>query len=92
MINPDLFEPITYENLHELEPGEWICDDKPIRKREHCRSWNSKYIDEPIGFRQIDILDTSPYLSKPFMLTNGKDGKTLWEYFQLGRFYRFKRG
>ena len=33
----NLLEPITYENLHELHPGEWIWDDEkgPQRSKEH---------------------------------------------------------
>lgn len=96
--NPDIFEPITYDTLHELVPGEWIWDNKLTERREHKRSLDNATVTEPIGFRQIDILDLDlypQYSSKPFMLSgaaySGNHTGLEWVYFELGRFYKFKK-
>lgn len=87
----DLFEPITYENIHELEPGEWIWDDKQTARREHRMTLDPKSIVEPMGFRQIHILDFE--MSKPFMLSrfDGFHTGYEWVFFEPGRFYKFKK-
>lgn len=99
-MTPDLnlLEPITEKNVRELSPGEWIWDNSPIERREHCRSLNSNKIVEPRGFRQIHILDLyTPYglqYSKIFMLSNidGQRGGYTWEIFEYNRYYKFKKG
>ena len=106
-MNIQLFEPITYQNISELIPGEWIWDNKIESKLAHEVSMcQDKFILEPVGFRQVHILrldDFPMFTSKPFMLSTGlflnKDGSIhcssspyLWEYFEEGRFYRFKNG
>lgn len=94
--NMDLFEPITYENIRELKPGEWIWDSKTISRREHSRTLWPEAIEEPIGFRQIHILDRKDFprfSSKPFMLSDidSSHGGYTWTYFELGRFYKFRK-
>ena len=91
-----LLEPITYENINELEPGEWIWDNKLIDRRFHDKNLWNKTVAEPIGFRLLHILDLKHFprfSSKPFLLSTfdhyGFD--YTWEYFEEGRFYRFKR-
>lgn len=95
MIDMSLFETITRENVFELEPGEWIWDNSIITRHAHERYLDERYIHEPVGFRQIDILnlDLFPtWSSKPFMLsTIDRYGEREWVYFEEGRFYRFKR-
>lgn len=92
--SPSIFEPITFDNLHELNPGEWIWDNKLIFRRDHKRSIYPDMIEEPIGFRQIHILDIDsiPFL-KPFMLSSidGGHGYHTWEIFEDGRFYKFRK-
>ena len=88
--------PITRENLCELQPGEWIWDNKMTERNVHERSLGNDMITEPIGFRQIDILDVDYFISgKPFMLSNSYSGYygygTSWTYFEEGRFFMFKR-
>lgn len=89
--------PITKENLCELQPGEWIWDGYLTARRVHKRSLGDEFINEPIGFRQIDILDLElypRYSSKPFLLTNlhsDRGYSASWEYFEEGRFFMFKR-
>lgn len=93
-IDMSLFEPITRNNIHELEPGEWIWDNAQINRREHRRSLWPESIVEPIGFRQIHIIDPSSIpMSKPFMLStiDGRHHYYSWEYFSENRYYRFKR-
>lgn len=89
-----MMEPITYENLNELKPGEWIWDTNLIERRPHKRTLGEELIIEPIGFRQIHILDLDDiaFTRKIFMLTNIDYGITgyKWEYFEVGRFYKFK--
>lgn len=91
---PSIFEPITFENVRELQPGEWIWDNKMIFRRAHKKSIYPDYIEEPIGFRQINVLDIDsvPYL-KPFMLSaiDGDRGYHLWECLEDGRFYKFRK-
>lgn len=89
----DFMEPITRESVSTLRPGEWIWDDKPVVRREHRRSLGHETITEPIGFRQIDILDTELFprwSSTPFMLSDCDHGGSKWEYFEEGRYYRIK--
>ena len=95
----NLLEPITYENIKELSPGEWIWDNKQIEKEPHRRVLSSdSTVFEAAGFRQIHILDLDclRFSSKPFMLSlaaNEVRYRQLgcaWEYFEEGRFYRFK--
>ena len=99
-INMDLFIPITYENFGILKPGDWIWDNKEIIRKVHGRSlsMDKPTITEPIGFRQIDILDLKDFgtywNTKPFMLTNidnrfSCDPRS-WDYFEEGRFFMFK--
>ena len=92
----NLLEPITYENLHELHPGEWIWDDEKHARRAHKATIYNESVVEPIGFRQIHILDLKNfpmYSSKPFMLSSidniGFGRGTEWVYFKEGRFYKF---
>lgn len=95
MINLDILELITFENLHELKPGEWIWDNKIITRRAHKRSIYCESVQEPTGFRQIHILDIEsiPTL-KPFMLSNidniGFGSGSEWVHFEINRFYKFK--
>lgn len=100
-INLSLFEPITSENIYALKPGDWIWDNKEIVRREHKRtlSVEKPTVEEPIGFRQIDILDLKYFGTlwndKPFMLTDidnrfSSDPRN-WVRFEEGRFYMFKR-
>lgn len=87
-------EPITYHNLDELRPGEWIWDNDEVEKSEHSRSLFSPNILEPIGFRQIHILDVKGYKQYGgalWMLSNWSRGYYKWDYFSEGRYYRFKR-
>lgn len=92
-----LLEPITFENVRELRPGEWIWDNRSTLREIHAKSLLVRgLISEPIGFRQIDILDLKlfpQWSSKPFRLTTVDkcDQKTEWVIFEEGRFYRFRR-
>lgn len=93
--NTSIFELITHENIHELHPGEWIWDNKPQARRAHKRSIYNESILEPIGFRQIHILDLETHpKTKPFMLSSidniGFGSGTSWVYFEPNRFYKFK--
>lgn len=92
----NLLEEITYENLHELHPGEWIWDSKRHARRAHKATIYIDSIVEPIGFRQVHILDLKmfpTYSSKPFMLSSidnsGFGRGTEWVHFEEGRFYKF---
>lgn len=96
--NLDLFELITYENIHELQPGEWIWDNKQQARRVHKRSIYNESIVEPIGFRIVNIIDLDGFYrfhSKPFMPSSidniGFGSGMTWEYFELNRFYKFKK-
>lgn len=90
-------EPITEENIGELKPGDWIWDNRIIIRKEHKRSMgNYETIIEPVGFRQIDILDTDGlgrWTWMPFMLSTIDYDTTRreWVYFSEGRFFRFRR-
>lgn len=93
----ELMEPITYENIHELKPGEWIWDNQNVIRSDHTRSLEKADIIEPYGFRMIDVLDLRSlnyYGGKPFMLSCVFDGHyhfdSAWAYFETGRFYKFK--
>ena len=83
----NLLEPITYENIKELSPGEWIWDNKQIEKLPHIRTLfeklphirtlsNDSTIFEAAGFRQIHILDLYclRFSNKPFMLSLAANG------------------
>lgn len=92
----NILKPITYDNLHELHPGEWIWDDKEHARTAHKPSIYPESVVEPIGFRQIHILDLynfPRFSSKPFMLSSidnfGFGRGTEWVYFEENRFYRF---
>lgn len=90
----ELMEPITADNIHELKPGEWIWDNQDIGRREHRRTLNPETVVEKIGFRQIHILDLDLYprrSSKPFMLSSIEVDGYKWEYFEYGRYYKFKK-
>ena len=90
----DLMEPITPENLHELTPGEWIWDNDAISRRDHKRQISDGRVTEPIGFRQIHILDADEnrYWMQPFMLsTIDSRGSHVWEHLEPNRYYKFKK-
>ena len=92
----DILEPITEDNIRDLKPGDWIWDNQTIIRDEHRASlWPNK-ITEPIGFRQVDILDISNlhWSGKPFMLSHANDGSSgcEWVHFQRDRFFKFKKG
>lgn len=97
MIRPESLELITGENIHELEPGDWIWDDGLRTRSAHERSLTWHNIEETIGFRQIHILDLDfPYglrYSKPWMLSDidSYNGGYAWEIFDYNRFYKFKK-
>lgn len=90
--------PITRENIYALKPGEWIWDDKLIERKVHRRSLGNETISEPIGFRQIHILDLDSFAAgwntKPFMLSD-IDGYNpvshTWVRFENYRFYMLAR-
>lgn len=97
MLNLDILEPITKDNLHELQPGEWIWDNLPIERGAHKKSMVYEAITEPIGFRQIDILDFNLYPNysrHPFMLSTIDKfyNNTEWAAFEEGRYFKFKKG
>lgn len=95
-----IMEPITYENINELEPGDWIWDNIPVEKRAHERTPINRIEDvritEPYGFRQIHILEDEPELSNsPFQLSTVASPSPIayeWVFFEDGkdRFYKFK--
>lgn len=92
----DLFELITHENIHELQPGEWIWDNKIEARRAHKRSLYNESVLEPIGFRQVHILDLETHpMTKPFMLSSidniGFGNGNAWVFFEPNRFYKFKK-
>ena len=88
-------EPITVDNIYELEPGEWIWDNCLVTRLVHERCLDKKITKEPIGFRQIDILNLKSFgvfNIHPFMLSSIDNIRgSSWEYFEPGRFYRFKK-
>lgn len=93
-----ILEPITRDNLNELKPGEWIWDDKIVKRRPHEATLGDETIMEPIGFRQITILDLKLYprwSSTPFRLSDVEgldfDARSAWTYFEEGRFFMIKR-
>lgn len=93
----DLLEPITLENIYELKPGEWIWDNKYAIKRAHKRSLELETTIEPIGFRQIHVLDLKDFgplfSNRPFMLSECHTLKfePVYPYFTKNRFYKFKK-
>lgn len=89
----NLLEPITYENLNTLEPGDWIWDDKKVERIAHKRQLGDERIVESVGFRLIHILDLKDfpsYSSKPFSLSTIDSYGYEWTYFELNRFYKIK--
>lgn len=88
-----IFDPITPDNLYTLRPGEWIWDNKRTCRQAHKRTLGNEVVQEPIGFRQIHILDLKLYprfSSTPFMLSNIDKSRSEWVYYEIGRFYKFK--
>ena len=82
--------PITHENVYSLKQGDWIWDDKPIERPIHERSLGGETVMEPIGFRQVHILDLDGFGRwnyKPFMLSDIDKSGYRWEYFEENRFY-----
>lgn len=97
MLNLDIFEPITNENLSELVPGEWIWDNQNTRRRLHEKKLHAELIEEPAGFRQIAILDLDlypKYSRHPFMLStiDKYNSNTEWCPFEPDRYFKFKKG
>lgn len=94
MINSGYLEPITRDMIEELEAGEWIWDDKLVVKREHRQCLRPEDIEEPYGFRQIHIIDIPNdkfwYYCPKLMLSDRRGGYE-WEYFEAGRYFRFKK-
>jgi hypothetical protein len=96
-VEPDmnLFEVITTQNITELRPGEWIWDSELIERNAHERSLTSRKISEPIGFRQIrllDLKDAGGYYTKPFVLSSSDDNvQDFWTCFVPNQFYKFKK-
>lgn len=95
----NVMEPITSDNLSELRPGEWIWDNKRVRKpaHENHRIYEDiTYTYEPIGFRQIHLLELPGMYSKytsgsPFKLTdNSSEHAYRWVKFEENRFFKFK--
>lgn len=95
-----IMEPITYENINELEPGDWIWDNMPVEKRAHERTPINRIEDvritEPYGFRQIHIMEKEPTTTNtPFALSTTaipSYANYEWVFFEDGkdRFYKFK--
>jgi len=93
----NLLEPVTYDNIHTLKSGEWIWDNKIVKRRAHDRSLNRTTISEPIGFRLVDAIDLkdfSNFTNKRFMLSDidSSHGGFNWTFFENGRFFMFGRG
>lgn len=92
MLLMNILEPITEKDLYSLRPGEWIWDNKRIGKPAHKRSLKMEKVFEPIGFRQIHILDVYDYpkkTDKPFMLTDHiSERANSWEPYEYGRYFR----
>ena len=90
-----LMEPITRYNIDQLELGEWIWDNLIVSKPNHGRKLGHEEIQEPIGFRQVHILEDDSFLkrhsSKFFMLSDIDHGGYRWVNFEEGRFYMFKK-
>lgn len=97
MLDLDIMEPVTIENVNELQPGEWIWDNKKINRRAHKIVPNcGETVIEPIGFRQINALALHHFPrwdSKPFLLSNfdSSYGGYTWSQFEAGRYYKFKK-
>lgn len=93
----ELLEPITRDDLCELEEGEWIWDNKLYSRKPFGRHLDrGERIRVPIGFRQIEIMnDLYPEWSgKPFMLSGSEyrnGGRSEWVYFEEGRFFRLRK-
>lgn len=100
----NVMEPITKDNIDDLRPGEWIWDNKRVRRATHYHQMNDfasdgaksvcKDIYEPFGFRQIHILDTLGGIvtgTPVFKLsTNSSDRAYVWARFEENRYYKFK--
>lgn len=61
-----IMEPITYENINELKPGDWIWDGMQIEKEVHVKTKTPNphinprenyTVIEQYGFRQIHTID-----------------------------------
>lgn len=91
----NVMEPITEENFKYLRPGEWIWDNKRVRKVAHgpySYSGPIEYTYEPVGFRQIHRFLDDKESSCMFMLTNFASQKAAhtWEHCDSERFFKFK--
>lgn len=91
----ELMEPITRDNIDQLQLGEWIWDNHIVERIEHGRTLTCDTIHEPIGFRQVHILEDDPFLknhsSRLFNLSDIDHRNYRWVDFEEGRFYMFKR-
>lgn len=92
MLLMNILEPITENDLYSLRPGEWIWDNKRIAKAAHKRCLTYEKVYEPIGFRQIHIIESPKdlkYASKPFMLSDHTSNvANRWEPYEYGRYFR----
>lgn len=94
----ELLEPITRDDICDLEEGEWIWDDKRYSRKLFGRHLDrGERISVPIGFRQIEILDLDLYSrwsGKLFMLSGSEyrnGGRSEWVHFEEGRFFRLRK-
>lgn len=84
MVNREFLEPITSDNIGELNPGDWIWDDWDIFRLGR---------KEAIGFRQIEVMnlrDFEVWHNNPFLLSSIDNTEPSWAYFAEGRFFKFK--
>lgn len=95
----NVMEPITKDNIDDLRPGEWIWDNKRVKRPTHYLAMypntdGAKFgTYEPIGFRQIHILDVPAIATtrQIFKLsTNSAERAYTWEQFEENRFYKLK--
>lgn len=96
MIKREFLEPITESDVFDLKPGEWIWDNRNITRMRHKLSFRLiDTVTEPIGFRQIDILDLNGFgtleNNRPFRLSCIDNDVGEWVCFSEGRFFKFKR-
>lgn len=91
----EMMKPITRDNIDRLRLGEWIWDNHSIEKSKHGKKLGWDKIQEPIGFRQVHIIEDDPFIrnhsSIVFMLSDTYRGGYYWEYFEEGRFYMFRK-
>lgn len=86
----DMLEPITRENFRETRLEEWIWDNKYVY-------WSdSSYVhrEQPNGFRKVLEISSWYHLDfpdSPWRLSSTHVCGGVLEYFEEGRFYRFKR-